>query len=198
MTGSDDGWCAMNGAEVRPRGGGRCRPAVLAVALALALSGCTGPAEVAGSRTPSLAAPPYAGHRTGSFPTPLPHPTDDAASADSALALGSAAVTAFARPDVAPAPWWAELVPLLSPAAVLAYEGTDPVEVPAHRVTGPAWPGVSPSSFLATVFVPTDAGDYAVLLVREGAGAPWLVERITLVPADHAPPAASSTGSAGT
>ncbi|WP_147252108.1 hypothetical protein [Blastococcus sp. TF02-09] len=176
---------------MRPRGGRRWRAALAAVALALAAGGCTGADDVAGSRTPSpTAAPPSDdGHRTGSFPAPLPHPTDDAASAASALALGTAAVTAFARPDVAPARWWAELAPLLSPAATLAYEGTDPVEVPAHRVTGPAWSGVSPSSFLATVFVPTDAGDYAVLLVREGGGAPWLVERITLVPADYVPPA---------
>ena len=187
------------------------RLAVAAVALAVAAGGCGGAADVAGSTdatgsadvtgsgapSPTTAAPspdaatpsPDAGHRTGTFPAPLPHPTDDPASADSALALGTAAVTAFARPDVAPALWWEELAPLLSPAAALAYEGTDPAEVPAHRVTGPAWAGVSPSSFLATVFVPTDAGDYAVLMVREGSGAPWLVERITLVPVGYAPPA---------
>jgi hypothetical protein len=194
--GPDDGGWAMHGAEVRPQGRRRCRLALAAAALALTASGCTGAAEVAGSPTPSTTATPPSdeGHRTGTCPAPLPSPTDDAASADSALALGTAAVTAFARPDVAPARWWAELAPLLSPAATVAYEGTDPVEVPAHRVTGPAWPGVSPSSFLSTVFVPTDAGDYAVLMVREGSGAPWQVERITLVPADYA---ASTTPPAG-
>jgi hypothetical protein len=187
----------MTGAEVRPRGGRRWRLAVAAVALAVATSGCAGAADVAGSEAPSptAAPPPDAGHRTGTFPAPLPHPTDDAASAGSALVLGTAAVTAFAQPDVAPDQWWAELAPLLSPAAALAYEGTDPVEVPARQVTGPAWTGVSPSSFLATVFVPTDAGAYAVLMVREGSGAPWLVERITLVPAGYAPPATGGTGS---
>ena len=185
----------MTSATTRPRTGRRFGLAVAAVALALATSGCAGadagPSGVSGSDTPSrtVTPPPDPGHRTGTFPSPLPHPTDDAASADSALAIGTAAVTAFARPDVEPARWWADLSPLLSPAAALAYEGTDPVEVPAHRVTGPAWPGVSPSSFLATVFVPTDAGDYAVLMVREGSGAPWLVERITQVPPGYAPPA---------
>lgn len=197
--GPDDGGWAMTGATTRPRDGRRMRLAVAAVALAVTSTGCVGTPDVAGSRTPSPSAAPSedAGHSTGTFPAPLPHPTDDAASSDSALALGTAAVTAFARPDVDPARWWAELTPLLSPAATLAYEGTDPVEVPAHRVTGPAWPGVSPSSFLATVFVPTDAGDYAVLMVREGGGAPWLVERITLVPADHVPPAAAAPGGTG-
>jgi hypothetical protein len=193
----------MTGATVRPRGGPRVRLAVAAVAVALASSGCSGAADVPGSAdaagsgvpsstpaSPTDATPsPEAGHRTGTFPAPLPHPTDDAASATSALSLGTAAVTAFARPDVGPDRWWAELAPLLSPAAALAYEGTDPAEVPARLVTGPAWAGDSPSSFLATVFVPTDAGDYAVLMVREGSGAPWLVERITLVPPDYAPPA---------
>lgn len=193
----------MTGATVRPQGALRARLAVAAVALALTSSGCSGPADVpssadaagSGVSSSNTAAPTDAtpstdaGHRTGTFPAPLPHPTDDAASATSALALGTAAVTAFARPDAPPDRWWAELAPLLSPAAALAYEGTDPAEVPARLVTGPAWAGVSPSSFLATVFVPTDAGDYAVLMVREGSGAPWLVERMTLVPADQAPPA---------
>jgi hypothetical protein len=144
---------------------------------------------------PSAAADPspsHPGHASGTFPAPLPHPTDDAVSQDAALTLGTAAVQAFARPHVPAGQWWSELSPLLSPAAAMAYQGTDPLEVPASTVTGPARSGVSPSSFLATVFVPTDAGEYAVLLVREGGGAPWLVERMTLVPA--APPGPPPTG----
>ncbi len=190
----------MSSTGAGPQAGRRCRLSVATVLLVVAASGCTGGSEVPGSGAPAptAAPPPEAGHRTGTFPAPLPHPTDDAASGQSALALGTTAVTAFARPDVGPERWWAELLPLLTPAAALAYEGTDPAEVPAHRVLGPAWPGVSPSSFLATVFVPTDAGDYAVLMVREGGGAPWLVERITLVPPGYTPPAAPTTGRTGT
>ena len=122
----------------------------------------------------------------GSLPTPLPPPTHDAGSSDAALAQATAAVTAFARPGLDAQTWWAELAPLLSPAALEAYAGTDPAEVPASAVTGPAWPGESASNYLATVFVPTTAGDYAVLLVREGGGAPWLVERISQVRAGSA------------
>jgi hypothetical protein len=182
-----------------------------AVAAALALAGCTSQTPAVSTETSptgasaTAASPtdasstagstaPSTPEHTGQLPPPPPAPTDDAPSQDAALALGAKAVTAFARPDLGPDTWWAELSPLLSPAAALAYEGTDPVEVPARRVTGPAWAGVSPSSFLATVFVPTDAGDYAVLMVREGGGAPWLVERITLVPAGYVAPPAEETG----
>ncbi len=63
--------------------------------------------------------------------------------------MGAAAVTAFARPDLSPEQWWAELVPMLTPAATEAYVGTDPAQVPAHEVTGEAWWGESPSSYLA-------------------------------------------------
>ena len=77
-----------------------------------------------------------------------------------------------ARDPLGQADWWAGVSPLLSPSAVVAYAGTDPAEVPAHRVTGAARVGTSPSAFLASVFVPTDAGDYAVLLVRADAAWP--------------------------
>jgi hypothetical protein len=187
------------GVGTRARAGRRCSWAVAAVAVALAAGGCAGAPEVSGSdASPTTAAPPsVAGHSAGTFPAPLPHPTDDAASQDAALTLGAAAVTAFARPDIAPDQWWAELTPLLSPAAAVAYEGTDPEQVPAREVTGPAWSGTSPSSFLATVFVPTDAGEYAVMLVREGSGAPWLVERISRVQAEPTPTPAPPTDQAG-
>ncbi len=166
---------------------------------AVALNGCTGePRAVSADSSSTTSTPPAApGNDHDALPAPLPHPTDDASAQDAALALGSEAVTAFARPDVSPAEWWAELSPMLSPAATQAYAGTDPVEVPARAVTGPARTGVSPSAYLATVFVPTDAGEYAVLMVREGGGAPWLVERISQVPADPTqagPPATEAAG----
>ncbi len=102
-------------------------------------------------------------------------------------------MVAFARPDLDAEQWWAELSPLLSPAATVAYEGTDPQMVPPRAVTGPPRSAQSPSPYLATVIVPTDAGEYAVLLVREGGGAPWLVERITPTAADVPPDTPAST-----
>jgi hypothetical protein len=173
--------------------------ATMAVATALTLTGCVGVPQAVSSdgSSTAIAKPPVPGHGVETLPAPLPQPTDDVPSQDAALALASEAVTAFARPEVSPDQWWAELSPLLSPAALVAYSGTDPVEVPAREVIGPARTGVSPSAFLSTVFVPTDAGEYAVLMVREGSGAPWLVERITRVPADATQATASGTEEPG-
>lgn len=171
----------------------------VALVAAVTLGGCGTTIEAPGPDTPAgtAAAPPVPGHGPAPLPAPLPPPTDDAASVDAASAVASAAVTAFARPDVDADLWWAELSPLLSPAATTAYASTDPSLVPARAVTGPPRTGESPSSYLATVFVPTDAGEYAVLLVREGGGAPWLVERIMRVPDALVEAPGPPTGEAG-
>ncbi|WP_133412103.1 hypothetical protein [Vallicoccus soli] len=85
---------------------------------------------------------------------------------------------ALARPDLDPATWWAQLQPLLTPAAATAYEFTDPGNVPVRMVTAAPTRVTSPSPYLAQVTVPTDVGPYVVLLAREGAGEPWRAERI--------------------
>ena len=77
--------------------------------------------------------------------------------------------------------WWTTVAPLLSPVAQQAYADTDPANIPGRQVEGP--PAValgSGSAHLARVVVPTDAGDYEVLLSRTGATASWLVERFHL------------------
>jgi hypothetical protein len=188
----------MGGSAVR--GSGRRHLAVLApVALALialvAIAGCTstaGGSSRAAPRTPA-GGTTAAGPRDADQAPPLRYPTEDATSQQAALDAATAAITAFARPDATRDAWWAGLSPLLSPAATTAYVGTDPAEVPARVVIGPAEmaPGPSRSPFLATVFVPTDAGPYAVLLVRADDSARWLAERIS--PAE---PAASPTATA--
>ncbi|MFQ1004393.1 hypothetical protein [Modestobacter sp. SSW1-42] len=106
-------------------------------------------------------------------------PTQDATSSAAAVDLAQRAMTAFARPTVDPDTWLTELSPLLSPTARSAFVGTDPDEVPAHAVTGPGRAEDSPSAFLAYVVVPTDVGDYRLLLSRESGDAGWLVETIT-------------------
>lgn len=85
---------------------------------------------------------------------------------------------AYARPGRSPQAWWAALRPHLSAGAQAAYTGTDPSQVPARRITGPA--SLTPASLpaLARVAVPTDAGIYLVLLTRT-PGQQWSVERIT-------------------
>jgi hypothetical protein len=145
----------------------------------IGLAGCAAsPGRPATARPTASAAAP-AGPRDEVETTPLPYPTDDIPSAQAALDTGTAVMTAFARPDQSADGWWAALSPLLTPAAATAYSGTDPAEIPASTLTGPAWLGESPSPFLSNVFVPTDAGNYVVLLVRDDATAPWLAERIT-------------------
>jgi hypothetical protein len=179
-------------------GSGRRLAASAALAAALVLGGCAAAAERAQPQPTAASTSPAAepGDAHAALPAPPPPPTEDDASQQAALAAATAAVTAFARPTLEPARWWTELAPLLSPAAAVAYAGTDPQAVPASAVTGPARPTPSVSAYLSTVLVPTDAGEYAVLLVREGDGTPWLVERFT--PVDAADPSGAGAPPPGT
>ncbi len=177
---------------------GAVRTAAAAITVVLAVSGCSADTQArvravgaaAASTTsppaPTQAPPDVHGHTDEDEQLPPPErvPTWDAASRASAAAAAERAMRSFARPRLDAARWWAQLEPLLSPAAALAYQGTDPANVPARKVTGKPVLVDESSAYLARVKVPTDAGRYVVLLAREGAGEPWLVERIT-------PPAAS-------
>ncbi|MGY1689436.1 hypothetical protein [Geodermatophilus sp. SYSU D01105] len=178
-------------------GSGRRLAAAAALVASLVLGGCAAAADPVQPVATSPAAPsPDPGDAHAALPAPPPPPTEDDASHQAALEAATAALTAFARPALDPGQWWAELAPLLSPTAAAAYEGTDPQAVPASAVTGPARPTPSVSAYLATVLVPTDAGEYAVLLAREGGDSPWLVERIT--PVDPADPSGALTPPADT
>lgn len=183
---------------------GRAGVTACVLAVALTVTGCTGgdsetttsagatgtPTALASTTTgPSDAprqAPPQAqgpNDEDHELESPEAVPTWDEASRAEAVEVAGEAMVAFARPALDEATWWRELQPLLSPAAVVAYTGTDPAEVPATQVTGDAVLTDDSSAYLARVDVPTDVGTYAVLLVREGGGEPWLVERITPPPA---------------
>lgn len=116
------------------------------------------------------------------LPPAEPYPTWDARARAQAVQTATEALAAFARPQVDAARWWTDLSPLLSPAAAVAYQGTDPGEVPARTVTGPAELVDERSPYLAGVQVPTDVGPYLVLLSRDGGDAPWLIERLTPPP----------------
>lgn len=74
--------------------------------------------------------------------------------------------------------WWKDLSPLLTPQAQAVYQDVDPRTVPVRTVTGTAKVVDETSTLLTTVTVPTDIGDYTVLLVRADGGSPWLAERI--------------------
>jgi len=178
---------------------------VAASALVLSTAGCgrtVVPLSTAPLATPSGSAAPSSvmsipASRSAGEPTPgaegqdhliqlaspSAYPSSDDASGRDAQATAAAAMQAFARHDLPTPLWWAGLAPLLSPTAVQAYQGVDPVNVPAHQVSGVAYPtGDTGTPYLARVAVPTDAGDYVVLLSRTGQGQRWLVERLTPPP----------------
>lgn len=166
---------------------GRWARSVLAAGVALAVGGCSGdqpapadpPAATSGSiraqEPPAVQGP---SDQDEERPAAAPAPTWDEAARAGALAAATTAVTAFARPRADPQTWWADLAPLLTPAAAAAYAGTDPRNVPARSVTGDAVLVDDASAYLVGVQVPTDVGACTVLLSREGQGSPWLVEQL--------------------
>ena len=150
---------------------------VTVAAAATLLVGCSAPEAPPG---PSSAALPTGPNDVeADLPPAAPSPTDDAASRAAAEVAATATMTSFVQVQLGPAQWLDELSGHLTAAAREAYVGTDPLEVPARQLTGPARYAGSTSAYLATVTVPTNVGDYQLLLVREGQGAPWLVETLT-------------------
>lgn len=156
------------------------------------IGACSGTPDTASTSTlrsssvpvggPAGASPTGPGDTRANLPTPAPAPTDDAASRTAAETAAAAAMASFVRVDLTAEDWWNRLSEHLTADAASAYYGTDPLEVPARAVTGaPRWDG-STSAYLANVVVPTDVGDYRLLLVREGQGSPWLVQ--TIAPPD--------------
>lgn len=159
------------------------RTALLAAGLLALLLGCSPapdvPADASAPTTSSGAAPLEA---EGDFAEPGSAARWDQPSADAAAQAATTTMTLFvSHPEDAQA-WWAQLQPLLSPAAARDYVGVDPANVPARRVTGPATVEQDPSAYLATAVVPTDHGAYTVLLSRQGGDEPWLVESLTPPP----------------
>ncbi|MGF1661008.1 MAG: hypothetical protein ACFCVG_00805 [Kineosporiaceae bacterium] len=136
------------------------------------------------------------------YPTAAPAvPTWGAEDCTLAAAFAASAMAAFTNSDIDPRTWWEELAAWLTPTAQVAYAGTDPSRVPASAVTGTPACSETASPYLASVEVPTDAGLYTVLLVRDGASTEWHVERLTPpnptahLPATPATPTAPDTGS---
>jgi hypothetical protein len=165
------------------------RSAVLAVVsamLLLVLSGCgdhAGEQQSGTSTAQEHADVPVEprGHNDveAELPSPPPPPVTGAAADAAAAAAAEQVMAAFARPGVDAATWFTDLAPLLTPSAQTAYLGRVGAEVPSRAVTGAPRLTESPSAYLAYATVPTDVGEYRVLLVREGEGSPWLAETIT-------------------
>lgn len=152
----------------------------------IALAGCTSSPQVGAASGPSapgalptatLGAPAMDDH--GDAAALAPSPTWDPASEVEAVRVATGALTAFARPDLDEQTWWTGLAPYLSPTAALAYQGTDPANVPARALTGAGQLEGESTPYLARARFPTDVGMYTVLVSRDGAGAGWVVEAIT-------------------
>lgn len=111
--------------------------------------------------------------------TPVQEPSWDDTSRKDAAETARQAMTLFARPDLEKKTWWEDLSPRLSPEARNAYQGVDPSNVTATTVTGTPDVQATASSYLATVSLEANDGTWTVLLSRETAGQPWLVERFT-------------------
>ncbi|RDH95053.1 hypothetical protein DEU32_11418 [Curtobacterium sp. AG1037] len=92
-------------------------------------------------------------------------------------------MTAFVQRDQPYDAWWKNLSPYLTPDGVYAFEYTDPQNVPASKVTGPGQVSAAPSATSITVLVPTDIGQYQVVLDRRAEDGtepgPWLVDNLT-------------------
>lgn len=133
------------------------------------------------SATPSAAAAPsgLVDEDTGEVITPQAVPQWDTESRAAAAAAGEEVMRAFARPDLDHESWWAALEPLLSSEAQADYAYVEPANIPAREVTAEPSVREDPSAYIVHVTVPTDIGDYTVLLTRQDANAPWLAERIT-------------------
>ena len=152
--------------------------AILLIAAVTALTGCVEQSSSSPTATNS-------NHRPSTSPTA---PIEDGevaaasqASADSqaeAVAAATKALQTFAQPLLSADMWWAQMLPLLSQQGGVAYEGTDPAQIPAHQVTGAGivLPGSTEVSLI--VQLPTDAGRYNVTLTRPDDSAPWLADRV--------------------
>lgn len=95
-----------------------------------------------------------------------------------AASTATTVMSLFARRDVSADRWIKDLTPLLTPQAAEDYAYTDPANVPATKVTGPAKVVPTDSATLARIHIPTDAGTYLVVLTRDTDSA-WRVARIT-------------------
>ncbi|TAM67817.1 MAG: hypothetical protein EPN48_12435 [Microbacteriaceae bacterium] len=160
---------------------------VAGVALAaLVLTGCA-PQAIAPIGTPITTFPdgttktprstPADGLDDGpSAPTP---PAADSTSQAAAVKLAEKFMTAFARPQLDATSWMNALYPMLTQQGAAAYEGTDPSNVPVHRVSGSGTVVDGATDYALVVTVPTDIGTYAVSVTRKAPTDPWLVDRIT-------------------
>ena len=164
------------GASDTPGGAGPAEPGP---SPAVSTTAGTGTVDSSPTTSATPAAPGLIDDDTGEVITPRAVPEWDSASRAAATAAAEESMRAFARPDLDQDSWWGQLEPLLSSEAQINYAYVDPANIPASHITAEPSLTEDASAHIAHVSVPTDIGEYTILLSRQDATAPWLAERIT-------------------
>lgn len=168
--------------------------AAVAIVAAIALAGC-GPQPETGSAPPAPTTDPLTNPSvTPAASQPLPTPTigeqhtHDESESDpptlegderaATLQRAEAAVTAFCQPGLTAEAWLGGLNPYLTQRAGAAFQTVDPANIPCTQVTGGASFTSDANEHYAELLVPTDAGDFSVIMERFDTAQPWLAERI--------------------
>jgi hypothetical protein len=147
----------------------RTYPAATALLLMLGAAGCT-----ATPQPQALPRPVPAPSATGPAPADAdgvgaaPSSTPEAAAVDAAETY----VRLWARPELAEAAWYTALRELTTPGYAVLLADTDPANVPAHTVTGPARVMSSTTAVLVADVV-TDTGPIRVTVTHHGNR--WLI-----------------------
>lgn len=165
----------------------RAWPVITMAFLAVALAGCSVNGEPAGEAS-SSATPPnfsnltplptgYLDEDTRETYMPRTEPKWDASSRKSAVTAGEEAMRLFARPTLDQETWWDEISPLMNDVARKDYAYVQPQSIPANKITGPGKLVDEDSPSVARIEVPTNVGNFVVILNRSDADSPWKIAR---------------------
>jgi hypothetical protein len=149
----------------------------LLVAATLVLSGCS-PATP-DTAPPTTTTPNPAAEEADHDHDDGPGPAISVPPPPAALNAATAYVRAWARPHLDHDTWYAGTRPLATPAYAQLLADTDPANMPAQVVTGPAR-AVSATTAVVVADVPTDTGTVRVRLTS--ADGRWLVATCTPAP----------------
>lgn len=141
------------------------------------------------AETPTASPTPTSSTSQSPTPRPSVSPTPTAPAVPAvAVKTASTFLTAWARPTVPQAQWYAAVKPLATPDLAQGLAVTDPRNVPASKVKGALEPReVSPNLTAPTravLVADTDGGQMAVTVVLVGKA--WLVQSIAPFEQDEA------------
>jgi hypothetical protein len=156
---------------------------LLAFGLVLPVAGCA--SAPARTSLPAASPLPAVPQQTGDIDEDGAVAAPSSTPAPAAVIAAEQYVRAWARPALDQRTWYAALRPLTTPGYASLLADTDPSNVPAHTVIGPARV-VSSTTAIVVADVPTDAGPVRVTAAyREGR---WLIATCSPAP----PPSAGS------